>query len=204
MVQLTQLLQPFIRRPLSSGQLDQLHLYLELLMKWNAKISLTAIRAREDIVARHFGESLFAAEHLKLEVASTLIDFGSGAGFPGIPIKIFAPELTVTLIESQHKKAAFLREVIRTVKLQNVSVYAGRAQDFPGRSQIVTMRAVEKFESALPVAVSLFEPGGRLALLIGSSQVETARRSLANVNWEQPTRIPESRERVLLVGRAAS
>ena len=201
MLPLKQVLQPFISQPLSPEQLKQFELYLELLLKWNAKINLTAIRNPEDIVRRHFGESLFASEHLSTLASSSLRDFGSGAGFPGLPIKISYPQLDVTLIESQQKKAAFLREVIRTLKLEKVDVHADRGELFQRQAQIVTMRAVEKFESALPIAASLVKPGGRLALLIGTSQVQVAMQTLPTLEWRDPVHLPESRERVLLVGR---
>ena len=197
---LQELLSPFVSQPLAQDKLAQLQLYLHLLLKWNSKISLTAIRDPEQIVQRHFGESLFVAKHLHLDTASTLIDFGSGAGFPGLPINFAAPHLEVTLIESQQKKVAFLREVIRTLKLQNICVYAGRAEESELKSQIVTMRAVEKFEAALPIAASLLEPGGRLALLIGANQTQLASRALPAFEWHLPIPIPESRERVLYIG----
>jgi 16S rRNA (guanine527-N7)-methyltransferase len=200
MLPLNQVLEPFISQPLSPEQLKQFELYLELLLKWNAKISLTAIRNPEDIARRHFGESLFAGEHLNTLASSSLHDLGSGAGFPGLPVKISSPHLDVTLIESQQKKAAFLREVIRTLKLERVNVHADRAELFQRQAQIVTMRAVEKFESALPIAASLVEPGGQLALLIGTSQIQVAMQALPRLEWRDPVHIPESRERVLLVG----
>jgi 16S rRNA (guanine527-N7)-methyltransferase len=196
------LLAPYLAQPLSPDQLKQLEIYLELLLKWNARINLTAVRDPCEIVRRHFGESLFAGGQLRVEAASTLIDLGSGAGFPGLPIKILAPQLQVTLIESQHKKVAFLREGIRALGLLNVSVYEGRAEQSQLKSQIVTMRAVEKFESALSVAASLVQAGGRLALLIGAAQERPARTALSKLAWQEPIAIPESRERVLLIGRA--
>src|ERR1700723_3085155 len=94
----------------------QLSTYLDLLLKWNARTNLTAIRDPEEIVRRHFGESLFTAVHLP--AAQTLLDFGSGAGFPGLPIALLRSELHVTLAESQNKKATFLREAVRTLALQ--------------------------------------------------------------------------------------
>src|SRR5262249_31150539 len=100
----------------------------------------------------------------------SLIDIGSGAGFPGLAIKIWVPELHVTLIESNQKKATFLREVCRTLTLTNVDVFDSRAEDFRGAcADIVTMRAVERFDLILPIAASLVAPGGRLALLIGNA-----------------------------------
>jgi len=197
---LDELLSPFISRPLDAETLHQFKAYLDLLLKWNAKINLTAVRNAEEIVQRHFGESLFAAGQLQLDAVSTLIDFGSGAGFPGLPIKIVAPHLQVTLIESQQKKATFLREVIRNLHLDNVAVYAGRAEESSLKSQIVTIRAVEKFEAALPIAASMVDAGGKLTLLIGSTQSQIASNALPQFAWSNPVSIPRSRERVVLIG----
>jgi 16S rRNA (guanine527-N7)-methyltransferase len=197
---LTDLLRPFLARPLSNEQTKQVVTYLDLLLKWNAKISLTAVRAPEEIVPRHFGESFFGAEHVEVSQASTLIDVGSGAGFPGIPMAILAPHAQTTLIESQQKKVAFLREVVRSLGLKNVSVHEGRAENCKRKAQIVTLRAVEKFDSVLPVAASLVESGGKLALLIGASQAETARKTLPNFLWLNPILVPKSRERIVLLG----
>jgi len=203
MPEFSDLLRPFLSRPLSAAQLNQAERYLALLLKWNAKISLTAVRAPEEIVQRHFGESLFAGEQTSVAGASSLIDVGSGAGFPGLPIAILAPQVQVTLIESQHKKAAFLREVIRVLELRNANVYAGRAEQAQLRAEIVTMRAVEKFEAALLAASTLVQPSGRLALLIGASQAKTASQGRPDFVWLRPISIPESRERILLIGQRA-
>ena len=103
-------LAPFLgSNALSTEQLAQISAHLELLLKWNPRINLTSIRSADLMVSRHFGESLFAASKLKPLVppAASLVDFGSGAGFPGIPTKIWIPELDVTLIESREKKATF-------------------------------------------------------------------------------------------------
>lgn len=194
------LLAPFLSQTLTPAQLQQVQTYLGLLLKWNTRTNLTAIRGADEIVQRHFGESFFAAQQLDLDRVTTLIDLGSGAGFPGLPIKIAAPHLQVTLIESQNKKVAFLREVVRALHLQDVTVYSGRAEDFSDRAQIVTMRAVEKFESILPIAAKLVEAGGRLALLIGSGQAEIASASLPDFEWQSPIDIPGARQRVVLLG----
>ena len=202
---ISDLLAPFLGSiRLSRSQTGQISAYLDLLVKWNAKTNLTAIRNPEEMVHRHFGESLFAAAKLYPLLAGsqeTLIDFGSGAGFPGVPIKIFAPELHVTLIESQNKKAIFLREVIRALGLKQINVHMGRAEQSGLTAKTVTMRAVEKFESSLPVAASLVAPKGRLALLIGDGQVEKARAVAPAMSWNEPVRIPGSEQRVLLVGK---
>lgn len=198
---LIDLLRPFLATPLSTDQTKQVATYLDLLLKWNAKISLTALRAPEDIMQRHFGESFFAAERAGAAEASSLIDVGSGAGFPGLPMAMLAPQTQVTLIESQQKKVTFLREAVRTLALRNVSVYAGRAEESNLKAQIVTMRAVEKFEAVLPIAASLIAPKGELALLIGTTQADSARKHLPRLMWLDAISIPKSRERILLLGK---
>ena len=131
---ISELLAPFLSAPLSDAQLSQLAAYLEILHRWNARMNLTAIHDPEQVVTRHFGESLFAAQVLfpmrHEPCAMCLLDIGSGAGFPGLPIKIWCPELPVTLIESQHRKATFLKEVIRALDLKNISVSTSRAEQF--------------------------------------------------------------------------
>jgi 16S rRNA (guanine527-N7)-methyltransferase len=202
-VDLAGLLLPFLPAPLTQAQLAALAAYLELLLHWNARINLTAVRRPEEIVTRHFGESLFAASQL-LTPDSHLhaLDVGSGAGFPGLPLKIYAPDIRLTLIESQNKKATFLKEVVRALALPNVAIFAGRAEACTERADLVTLRAVERFEAVLPVAASLLRAGqpARLALLIGAPQAERARAVLPRLTWGAPWPIPQSSARVLMVG----
>ena len=197
------LLSPFLEgASLTSRQLGLLSTYFDLLMKWNAKINLTGLRAPEEIVTRHFGESLFAARLLFPHTATvqSVLDIGSGAGFPGLPLKIWAPALDLTLIESNQRRAAFLREVVRALSLPDVQVISDRAEKLSAQADLVTFRAVEHFEQILPVAHKLAKPGGRMAILIGSSQVETAISALEKVRWDPPVPIPLSRSRSLMVG----
>jgi 16S rRNA (guanine527-N7)-methyltransferase len=198
------LLQPFTAgAELSPSVLHQVHLYLDLLLRWNARVNLTAVRDPERIVTRHFGESLFAAQVLAKnpETATSLADVGSGAGFPGIPIKLWMPQLRLTLIESQNKKATFLREVLRTLNLPNAEVFCGHAEQWKQAADIVTLRAVERFESALPMAASLVAAHGRLCLLIGSDQFHTARHLLPEWSWAEQIPLPGSNARVIALGQ---
>jgi len=202
---LAELLRPFApEAELPSSALDRLQLYLDLLLRWNARVNLTAVRQPEQIVTRHFGESLFAARMLLEPVHErpvTLADVGSGAGFPGIPIKLWAPHVQLTLIESQNKKAAFLREVLRTLQLDGAEVFCGRAEQWGKTAELATLRAVERFERVLPVAAELVAPGGRLCLLIGAGQVDAARAiSGDSWTWDKPVLVPQSAERVVLIG----
>lgn len=222
------LLAPFLAPDSLTGrQLAQLSTYLDLLLKWNARINLTSVRQPEEIITRHFGESFFAARHLglaekhgeavseghdfsragghaaesgALAPGASLIDLGSGAGFPGLPIKLYAPSLSVTLIESSQKKATFLCEVIRSLTLTYIDVFGGRAEDFSATAAIVTLRAVEKPERALPAAARLVAPGGRLALLLGAPQTSATMGLLPGFSWDLPVDLPGSSARVLLVG----
>jgi 16S rRNA (guanine527-N7)-methyltransferase len=191
---------------LTPAQLQRISMYIDILLRWNARINLTAVRDEEEVVTRHFGESLFAARHLfplaERNSACRLADLGSGAGFPGIPIKIWAPNVALTLIESSHKKAAFLREVARALTMTGIDIQNVRAEALPAETfHVVTLRAVERFAAALLIGSSLVAHGGRLALLIGDSQVENARSTLTAFAWDAPIRIPQARSRVLLVGR---
>jgi 16S rRNA (guanine527-N7)-methyltransferase len=143
----------------------QLSTYLDLLLKWNARTNLTAIRDPGEIVQRHFGESLFAARHLDSDTP-TLLDFGSGAGFPGIPIALLRPDIRVTLAESQNKKASFLREAVRTLSL-SAEIWSARVESMVANRQFhtVILRAVDDMEAALPIARVRIAPRGQLVLL---------------------------------------
>ncbi len=153
---LTALLSPFLgNTPTPPDFFDQLSLYLDLLLKWNARTNLTAIRDPEAIVTRHFGESLFLATHLPAGT-ETVLDLGSGAGFPGLPCQLLHPALSVTLAESQGKKAAFLHEVVRNLSLP-IEIHSGRAEALVGfrRFDLVMLRAVDKMTAALALAAEL-------------------------------------------------
>lgn len=172
----------------------QLALYLQLILKWNARINLTAIRNPEEIVHRHFGESIFAGLHLG--PCDSLLDLGSGAGFPGIPIQLVRPELSVTLAESRARKAAFLREAIRTLSLK-IEVWADRAEILPAhcRFDTVTLRAVDDMDLAVIEAARRAE---RRILLLGTRGAiyPTLPHTF---RFAEPIPLPNSREGVLLI-----
>src|SRR5438876_4582614 len=226
---IAELLQPFLPVPLVESQLQAISTYIDILLRWNARVNLTSVRQPEEIVTRHFGESLFAARQLfptpagcraslsssvphartdavrpqKQSKATTnnhVIDVGSGAGFPGIPIKVWAPQVHLTLIESNYKKATFLKEVARALTLTDIDVVSTRAEDFFGQADIVIRRAVERFEAILPIAARLVVSGGVLALLVGERQLQSARQFGNVFRWSEPLQIPLSSKRVLLLG----
>ncbi len=316
---IVELLDPFLAsdQRLTTDDAVRISTYIDLLLRWNARINLTGIRGPEEIVTRHFGESLFAARLLfpngrlsevdnempgnsvnrkgttpiraeearsekplsevdkkmrgdianrkgrpsiRAEEPTTgnelsevdeemcgdiangkgttssravtapqtigalapegdclkphdaakedapkapvrLADLGSGAGFPGIPIKLWAPQISVTLIESNHKKAAFLREVTRALILTDIDIQNTRAESLPsGRFDVVTLRAVERFADILPTAAVLVAPQGRLALLIGKAQHTQTLSALPDWFWSAPIPIPLSNALILLTG----
>jgi 16S rRNA (guanine527-N7)-methyltransferase len=170
---IAELVTPYVgNAAVPAGMYSQLALYLDLLVKWNARTNLTAIREPEEMVRRHFGESLFAGVQVGGRVLqdASLLDFGSGAGFPGLPIQLLLPGLRVTLAESQGKKASFLREAVRTLGLAT-EVWAGRVEAMPEVAgtprlfDVVTLRAVDNMEQATVEARRRVKPGGWLVAL---------------------------------------
>jgi 16S rRNA (guanine527-N7)-methyltransferase len=133
-----------------------------------------------------------------------VLDIGSGAGFPALPLKIWVPHLHLTLIESNHKKAAFLREVARKLILTDINVITDRAEtvsarpDHP-RTEVVTLRAVEHFEAILLQAQTFLALHGTLALLIGASQLPHL-QTVKTMKWNPAIPVPQSKERVLSIG----
>lgn len=187
-----ELLAPYLN-PVSTPLRAQLDIYLDLLVKWNSRMNLTAIRSPEEMVRRHFGESLFAAQNLGSSLPETLLDLGSGAGFPGLPIALFHPQIRITLAESQNKKATFLREVVRSLQLENVEVWSGRAEALPEsrRFHTVTLRAVDGMAAALKAAEARAE---RQLLLLSTGEPKL----LEGFIVDQRLSIPESQTGVLL------
>ena len=152
---------------LTDTQADQFSAYLELFLRWNERTNLSAIRDVEGILRRHFLESIFCAHALPSGISS-LLDYGSGGGFPGIPIAILRPELQVILAESQIKKATFLNEVVRTLKL-NAKVHASRADRLTQRFDCAALRAVDRMAEAVQSASGLVTPRGWLLLMTTTS-----------------------------------
>jgi 16S rRNA (guanine527-N7)-methyltransferase len=150
--------------PLPESAAEKLACYGNLLVRWNERTNLTAIRDPAAILERHVVESVAVAQLLPTGI-STLLDYGSGAGLPGIPIAIVRGEIQVTLAESQSKKVAFLREAVRTLGL-TATIHAGRVADLPKgtRFDAVTLRAVEKMPEAVAEGRSWLRPGGSLVI----------------------------------------
>jgi 16S rRNA (guanine527-N7)-methyltransferase len=166
--------------PLESGIAEKFSQYYGLLDLWNSKLNLTAIREPEEALHRHFVECIFCAQHLPPTI-ETLLDYGSGAGFPGIPIALCRPEIRVTLAESQGKKASFLREAVRSLGV-NAEIYAGRVEDMPANRTFdtVSLRAVDKMQTAIEDAERRVKPRGWLVLMASAGTVELPADFVAN------------------------
>ena len=175
---------------------DRFQEYCSLLLRWNARMNLTAIRDEDGILSRHFVESIACARALPAGIA-TLLDFGSGAGFPGVPIALCRPEIAVTLAESQGKKAAFLREAVRTLGL-SASVHSDLAESIRTRFDCVTLRAVDRMPEAVRAATGLVRPSGWLALMTTDTELGGLQESSGpELSWLEPVLLPGSESRVL-------
>ena len=197
---LNDLLQQSNHPPLAPAQSEQFAAYLALLQKWNAKTNLTAIRDEQGILSRHFLESILCASALPAGI-QTLLDFGSGAGFPGIPIALTRPEIEVTLAESQNKKAAFLREAVRTLNL-TAKVHSARAEQLQQKFDCVTLRAVDNMAAAIPAAIELIAQHGWLTILTTRSEaagIQQIADPIGKFQWPAPIPLQPGTEHVLLL-----
>ncbi len=198
-------LSPYLAKPLPAEQLISIARYVTLLKKWNQTIPLTSIEEDAELVARHFGESIFAGSLLTFGL-SRLADVGSGAGFPGLPLKIAFAELEVTLVEPNAKKCAFLREVQIALGLSGVEIVRRRYEEFaavPASFDFVCARALGGYKRLLHWSRAALKPQGQVVLFLGIQDSNLLSR-IKGWNWQLPVKIPESRRRVVLIGRPAS
>ena len=180
--------------------IEKFEAYLALLLRWNRRVNLTAIRDEDGILKRHFMESIACAEALPLGIA-TLLDFGSGGGLPGIPIALCRPEITVTLAESNGKKAAFLQEAVRVVQI-GARVFAGRAKSLQEGFDCVALRAVDRMRDAVSAAQTLVNDDGWLALLTSEVEVDGLMGAAGGAfSWRKSIPMPGSDRRILALGR---
>jgi 16S rRNA (guanine527-N7)-methyltransferase len=204
LAEIARTLKPFVKNPLSDAQLTSISKYLALLKKWSQIVPLTSIEDDTEIVARHFGEIMFAASVLSID-RGRLADVGSGAGFPGIPLKIAFPELQITLIEPNLKKCAFLREVQAALGLSSVDLIRSRYENVPagtGHFDFICSRALGGYGRLLQWSKGMLQLEGHIALWLGTEDSNLVART-KGWTWNLPVKIPESRRRVILSGRPA-
>jgi 16S rRNA (guanine527-N7)-methyltransferase len=186
---------------LDDEQVIQIQQYTRILTAWNDKVNLTAIRDPLEILYRHFCESMFGANLLPVGKCR-LADVGSGAGFPGIPLKIIRPDLQVFLVESNVKKATFLAEAIREIGLSETRVLVSRFEELGEEVaplDVVCSRALGDFPGFLGWAGSP-QVGARLALMwLGGRDLDEVRK-LPDWTWAEPIAVPHSLQRFVLMG----
>lgn len=186
---------------LGDQQVLQIQQYIKILLTWNEKINLTAIRDPREILYRHFCESMYAASVVPVE-NGRLADVGSGAGFPGLPLKIMCPDLQAILIESNLKKAAFLAEVIRELELRDTQVLVRRYEELGEEVaplDFVCSRALGEFVPFLEWALSDQLATKQVILWIGARDLPEIQK-IPCWDWREPVQIPQSLRRLLLVG----
>lgn len=180
---------------LSRSQVGRLWEHYQFLLRWNKKINLTTVRPGRETVLRHYCESLFFGAHIpsSRKGRDRILDFGSGAGFPGLPIAVLNPFLDITLLESNQRKAVFLREAARD--LPNVNVLAKRAEAVQESFDWIVSRGVDPAE----VAKSVPGLAPRIGLMLGEGDFFSIRWP-PYIAWEEPIRLPWGDQRICVYG----
>ncbi len=187
--------------PAYDDQVLQIQQYIKILLAWNDKVNLTAIRDPLEILYRHFCECMFAGSSVPME-RGRLADTGTGAGFPGLPLKIMRPGLQVFLIEANIKKATFLAEVIRELGLRDAQVLVRRYEELGEEItplDYVCARALGEYEKFLTWAHSDALGAKQVVLWIGANDLPEIRKNL-DWDWQEPLPVPNSLRRLILVG----
>jgi 16S rRNA (guanine(527)-N(7))-methyltransferase RsmG len=182
-------------------QVLQIQQYISILLHWNEKINLTAIRDPLEILYRHFCESMYASVAVPVK-EGRLADVGSGGGFPGLPLKIICPDLRLFLVESSIKKVTFLAEVTRELGLKDVQVLARRYEELVEEVaplDYICSRALGEFPAFLDWANSEQIAAKRVILWIGARDLPEIQK-IRTWDWSEPIQVPHSLRRLLLVG----
>jgi len=182
-------------------QIAAIQRYMALLLAWNEKINLTAIRDPLEMLYRHFCESMYAAFAVPLQ-AGRLADVGSGGGFPGLALKIIRPKLQVFLIESNVKKATFLAEVVRELELADTRVLVSRYEELGEEItplDFACSRALGEFDKFLGWTGSERLAAGQVILWTGGRDLDEIKK-IKGWSWREPLPVPHSLQRFLLLG----
>lgn len=175
---------------LNDEQVDKFFLYKDLLKEWNEKINLTAITDDEEIMIKHFIDSLTIEKYI--DKNASIIDVGTGAGFPGIPVKIIRDDIKLTLLDSLNKRILFLQEVLKQNNITNAVCVHGRAEDFGkelkyrGKYDFATARAVANMSTLLELCLPFVKVGGKFICMKGNNieEVEDAKKALEILGGE--------------------
>lgn len=196
---------------LSQLQLEKFQRYLELLLTWNEKINLTAITEPEEVVIKHFLDSLLLLNTVELKQGAKVIDVGTGAGFPGIPLKIVRPDLELTLLDSLNKRLVFLQELIKELDLTAETVHCraeegGRNKTLRGKFDFATARAVAPLNLLCEYCLPFLKVGGVFAAMKGpncSEEVESAKKAIgilgAEIKERKELNLPDGSGRTIIV-----
>ena len=156
-------------------QLEQLEKFYNLLVEWNSKINLTRIIDKEEVYLKHFYDSLTITKEVDLNKINTLCDVGTGAGFPGIVLKIFYPNLKITLIDSLQKRVNYLNVIIKELNLKNIEAIHERAENYKNQFDIVTARAVANILKLTDYTMHLVSKDGLFIAMKGNIEEELAK-----------------------------
>ena len=167
---------------LTEEQLIKLNSFYKLLVEWNEKINLTRITEEEDVYLKHFYDSLTIAKVVDLSTKKTLCDVGTGAGFPGIVLKIVYPNLKITLVDSLLKRVNYLNTIIKDLGLENIQAIHSRGEDFKEKFDIVTARAVANIEKLLGFTMHLVNKDGLFIAMKGNISEEMTESVINKIN----------------------
>ena len=166
----------------TKAKLQKLKKFYHLLTEWNKKINLTRITNKEEVYLKHFYDSLTIVKEVDLTKVNTLCDVGTGAGFPGIVLKIFYPNLKITLIDSLLKRVKYLNEIIKELDLKDIVAIHTRGEDYHETFDIVTARAVANIEKLLKYTMHLVETNGQFIAMKGNIEEELTKEIQNKIN----------------------
>lgn len=167
---------------ITEEQLSKLNKFYELLIEWNEKINLTRITEKEDVYLKHFYDSLTITKVIDLTKVNTLCDIGTGAGFPGVVLKIMYPNLKITLVDALQKRVNYLNEIIKDLELTDIEAIHVRGEDLKEKYDVVTSRAVANIEKLLTYTMHLLNKDGVMIAMKGNIEDELTEQVANKIN----------------------